>query len=670
MPPKIGSIDSQPSYPTARVKHVIAHEGETLRQLAERTGVPADVIAKHNRNKEQNPDAPLARGVAFVIPLDKPEAPKAPIARNPDGTPVDGLKGLLVPKQAEHAEPAKAAKPAAAPPPAPDAGKGSASADAAMAKAQLHRRPAHEEAAPKAATATARHVEPAAAANEPSRKPRPAAAGPNGNAVVEAMDEFGKGAQSDLKKVGAGKDGLELADGLVKDGLKALGVVESGVVDGGRLASVTSSTSRTVADLTAKLEGTSHRVKACLQEMSDCKDIGRFNQLRDKLVDLQNAEKGVSSGLNAAQKELALLQKAGDMLTKEAKAAHGLGEVMDKAKNIGGRAFQCLAPLEIASNLVEFEQSNPGHFGQNLLKATSAFAGKFALGSPDQVAKLFGTAESKVMGGAMKGQLGKLGPAEAAVGLMKFGLEMAGLKDTPQYDSLDMVSQAFPTDVIAKGLGAGVDFAFAAKDLAMGDASGMDRLMDANMKGKNGQVLQGLQVLTDLMMTGGQNIPTDAESIKFSQYFVNEGNPNVPPGVGRNTREKTAMVRQLMEGADTAPGDVVKLQSVIAHSTPAQLEAILSKVNPWDLARSLPAGGGQTFNPAATTFTDMARIAGFANRGDPHAAVWNQLDSYVKSLQAAGDQQSMQAIREQLDAGHLKQIPGWLKQTIRWETGG
>ncbi len=620
-------IPSAPAYPTSHLKYLHAQEGDTLRTMSERTGVTVEELGKHN-HKVKDPDAALAKGTTIVVPEHKEAAPKHDAPRKADGTLVERDKAIYVdPKvkaaEAEHAHAAAKTGPPAhtdhadspvssqhaheappAPPP-PDSGSGSASADAALVKAQIKRMGQESQVDPE--------------------KPLAAKAEAGATTLVE-----------ESKKVSGTRDILDTT----KDTLKATEA---------QMKSLRGLAETKVGGLTVRLEKYGKEAAACMHEIAAGASPQRVAQLQEKMEGLWKASASTRAELGAAAKELASLEKQTVVAAKTAGMAEGMSEVLAKTKKIGHGAFLAMAPLEAMAMYMDFEKSNPGHPAQNLVKAATAFSGKFALDMATS-----GT---------------KLNIAETAVGALKFGMEMMGLKDTPPYDAVDVISQAFPLDAVAKGLGAGVDLAAASYDYMRGDGAKMDKLFEDNMHGKNGQVLQGLQVLSDLMMTGGQNIPQDAESIKFSQMFWNDGHTEVSSSqTGRTGKEKLRLLDQLMEGGQTAPNDVIKIQQILARSTPKQLDEIFLKKNGLELARSLPPAS-QSKDPAVSTFLDMARIAGTAHSGQPDAPVWRDLDMFLSGLDIEKRKGALDELRQHVDAGHLKQIPGWLQQRIRWQYG-
>jgi LysM repeat protein len=608
------------SYPKSHVKYETAKAGDTLRSLSERAGVPVEHIVKNNPDKEKNPDAPLKKGTTFVIPEQKHAAPKHDAPRKADGTLASPDKAVDVPAEVEaklaaaarrkeeashaHVEPRKAE----ARPPAPprDNGRGAASADAALVKGALQ------------FAGTAKNAAGGAAAAEADESP--------------------------IGKVPGGRDTLDT----LKDTPKALAGMRAADLE----AKLTETTSKLglaeskVGGLTARLEKFSGETKACVRELANCTDPAKAARIQERIGELVKSSASARSEMRAAAKEMVTLGKEAESIAKAGGMTKTLTGIAQKIDHIGHGASLALAPLEFAAMYMDCEKNNPGQTEQNVIKAASAFSGKMILDLATD-----GT---------------KLNAVETAVGAMKAGMEMVGLKDTPAYDAVDVISQAFPMDVVSKGFGAAVDFGFAVEDYVSGDGKKMDQLFDANMKGKNGQVMQGLQVLTDLMMTGGKNIPTDPESIKFSQMFWNDGHTEVSSSnVGRNSKEKLRLLDQLMEGKETAPNDVLKIQQIVARSTPQQLDEVFVKINGMDLAKSLPPAG-HTKDPAVSTFLDMAKIAGTAHAGQPDAPVWREMKMFVDSLKIQGRDEAIAELRHHLDSGHLKQIPGWLQQQIRW----
>lgn len=584
----------------------VTKKGDTLAQIAKSTGAPLDDILRLNP-KLKNPNQGLPAGLDVVLPQLKSDHHNGAVPqRRPDGTVKDDVRAHY-PKATPNIPAAKSGTPASyGAPISPEA---------------------PEPKTPKPTPRTAdTAINDTMARDRLNRARQPLATSP------EPSKDLGDQAVEKNKWVAGGRDILDATKGTIdlKIGSLTIKAAELGT---------------RMDRLRAVAEGVEKRMGLLLDELSKTTNKFDVDKLRSDLSKVMDEGRAIQKELKGALGEFTEVSKDIGKLSKVSGKMEPLVEHLCNTKKIATSLGKLAIPLDVYSNFQDFEKANPGHAGQNLTKATVSVATKLAV-------------DLKTAGSLAN-------VAETAVGALKFVLETAGLKDTPAYETVDLASQAFPVDVAGKVVANLTDLAFASADYSKGDGKAMNDLLDANLQGKNGQVIQGIAVLGDLVMTGGQNIPTNDEALKMAYLFQNPGHTEVPlERTGRTGREKAVILDQVMDGPSTAPTDVVRIQNIVAQSTPGQLKTVFEKVSPESLVRSLPSSS-QVKDPVTTTFLDLANIAGAASRGKPDAPVWGQLDRYLHEAQRQGKSEVFEQLRERLGQGQLSQLPGWLRQNIR-----
>ncbi len=585
----------------------IAKKGETLAQIAKSTGAPLDEILRLNPQLK-NANQALQAGAEVVLPQLKHDSPKgAPAQRGPDGRVKQDL-GLHYPKAVQHSPAAKSGGPASfGAPITPDGPKAAThkpaarSADAAVQDTMARQRLHRAE--PPATPAGAAHPK-----------------------------DLADHAVEKNKWLGGARDSLDATKGAADLRI-------------GALTERSTSMTAKMEHLTERAAGVEKRMSLIVGEIAKTTNEFDLSKLQSDLRKVAEEGAPIRKQLQAGLGEIAAIKKEADLLKKVSGTMAPVVENLCNTKKLATGLGRLAIPLDVYGNFQDFEKANPGHAGQNMTKAAVTVATKLAADLK--------TAESLV------------NVTETAVGALKCVLEVAGLKDTAAYDTVDMASQAFPVDVAGKVVANFVDLGFATADYAKGDGKAMDDLLNANLQGTNGQVIQGVAILGDLVLTGGQNIPTNDEALKMAYLFQNPGHTEVPlERTGRTGREKAAILDQVMEGSSTAPSDVVRIQNILAQSTPDQLKTVFERVSPESLVRSLPSSG-QVKDPVTTTFLDLSNVAAMSSSGKRDAPVWSQLERYLHEAHRQGHTEVFDQLRERLDQGQLKQLPGWLRQNIR-----
>lgn len=594
----------------------ISTKGETLAQIAKSTGAPLDEILRLNPNMKDANKA-LPAGVDVFLPQMKHGSQKsAAPQRAPDGTIKEDFE-LHYPKAKQHSPAAKTNAPASYGAPITREEPKTEPSKTETTRRETTKPP------PRATEAAVNDTVGRERMNQ-ARQPVAASAAPPKD-LADRSIEVNKGVAGVRDVLDATKGVLDLKIGSLTNKAAELGTKMDRLRSGA--------------------EGVEKRMGHLLDDLSKTTNKFDVEKLRSDLSKVMDEGRAIQKELKGALGEFSEVSKDINKLSKGSNKMAPLVETLCDTKKIGKALGTLAIPLDVYSNFQDFEKANPGHSGQNMTKAAVSVATKLA-------------ADLKTAGSLAN-------VSETAVGALKFVLETAGLKDTPAYETVDLASQAFPVDVAGKVAANFVDLGFASVDYAKGDGKAMSDLLDANLQGKNGQVIQGVAVLGDLIMTGGQNIPTNDEALKMACLFQNPGHTEVPlERTGRTGREKAAILDQVMDGSKTAPTDVVRIQNIVAQSTPDQLKTVFERVSPESLARSLPSSS-QVKDPVTTTFLDLAKIAGTSSSGKPDAPVWNQLDRYLHEAQRQGNTEVFDQLRQRLDQGQLKQLPGWLRQSIR-----
>ncbi len=389
------------------------------------------------------------------------------------------------------------------------------------------------------------------------------------------------------------------------------------------------------------------QVGAAMAKIDKPGELGRFTSLSEEMAELSEARKAVSGKLGKAESALLGMRKelaAGDkMASSSAKIAEGL----EKAKGLKQLSGKVLFGLDVLSKYEEFAKKDPANAGKNMTKAvTSAVSGLADL----PVSR--GTSASG-----------------AAVALLKFGLETAGMQDTDTFKAVDLASQAFPGDVMSKGLEQAVELGYASVEtLRTGNIQQFEALNKANLKGDNGAVLQGMAVLGEVaadVIAGdniGRNIPTDDKSLYFKDFFqgllTERGTDSVSAGqVGHAAGEKRALLGRLMHGARTPGDDVMKIQDVISKGNARDIAAALQATPTQDLVASLHEYSGQQSDPLATSVNDLMDVAGKASDPAAKAQIYDKALGLLAYGIAQGRGDSVRQVKAGLDARPAGAIP-------------
>ena len=393
-------------------------------------------------------------------------------------------------------------------------------------------------------------------------------------------------------------------------------------------------TQNTLIDLDRRMK----KVGAAMAGIDSPTEFGRFTKLSEEMGDLAETRKALVGKLDKAESALVGLRKelkAGDaMASSSAKIKDGL----EKAKGLRQATGEVLFGLDVLSKYQEFAEKDPANAGKNMTKAvTTALAGL-----PDL----------KLSRGASA--------SEAAVALLKFGLETAGMKGTDAYTSLDLASQAFPGDIIGKGLGQAVELGYAGMEtLTTGDIKRLEALNTANLKGDNGAVVQGMAIVGDLIATGGKDIPTDDESLYFREFFqgllTERGAEGV--SVGHRGGEKAQLMRRLMKGLQTPGDDVMKIQDIVSKGDPTQIARALDYVSTGDLAKTLHPYSGQHSDPLAGTVNDLLKVAGDAKDPAAKAKLYNKALGLLAHGIAQGRRESVKTVEAAINSRSGQNLP-------------
>jgi hypothetical protein len=334
------------------------------------------------------------------------------------------------------------------------------------------------------------------------------------------------------------------------------------------------------------------------------------SQLRAQVAPLAEHEKQLAQTIGKQEKLLEELTGAGARIGKD---LEGVNEKMEGFKNLKGAAGKALFGLDILSNLSTLQEADPGNWGKNIPQAIAISAGKLGFD--------LATAKSK------------LNPAEAAVGIIKFGFEALGAKDNAAYKSLDAVSQALPIDIIGKGISQICDQGDALAKIAQsGDWSGMENLNQRNLQGKNGLVMQGASIIGDLMATGGKNIPSTGDALGLADSLGIFGHTEIPSSqTGLTVEDKVGLIGKLANGAYTNEDDTLKIQNILQTATPHQLAHVLAGVDTDNLLKSLRAEGGRgKINPVTSTVLDICNKAHFTQDPGVKRELYREAGEMIK----------------------------------------
>jgi hypothetical protein len=326
-----------------------------------------------------------------------------------------------------------------------------------------------------------------------------------------------------------------------------------------------------------------------------------------------DARKALAPLLEQQKKVLGQISKCEDLLKqieKEEPLVKGLGtigkdiEQVEKAmgdlKQCKGNLGKALFGLDAACNFADLEERDPANPGKNATEAVSMSAAKFLSD--------LGTAGTK------------MNAAETAVGVMKFGMKMLGMSDTPEGKALDVVASGMPMDVFTKNVGMLTDMTVTiGKDIWSGGGNLKDweRINNDNLTGKNGPVAAAAAMIGDMLATGGRNIPTqDMYNLGNTLGVFGKGE-NMPDQLKRsNTPAKVRMINDLLDdnaGAVTtgaAGQNTLKAREMLTYGPPGQTVDVLKQLDKHKLVDNLVGPQqGSPFNQLTGTMVDLIHKA-------------------------------------------------------------
>ncbi|MEZ5403574.1 MAG: hypothetical protein R2729_28095 [Bryobacteraceae bacterium] len=336
------------------------------------------------------------------------------------------------------------------------------------------------------------------------------------------------------------------------------------------------------------------------------------------------------------------------------KTVQTFGKSVEEAKEHTKLSGRMMVGLDMALKFSEFQKQDPQNWGKNAFKAITSTFGKQAFDS------------------ALKGS--KLSAGEASVGMLKFGLEMLGLKNSTIGVALDAASQAFPGDAAIKGVEQAIDQVHATVDWAKtGNPTEWLELDKRNLNGDNGAVLQGAAILGDLIATGGKNIPLDkgigidlAKSLGFWKEEID------PKNLGNSTEQKVALLGKLAEGSSTTDAHTRQMRAILNTATPHMAAQVLLKTDVHKLVDSMRVDGMQT-NPLDANHKDPLALlvhglnAQLRATADPgvRRILSKKLGEVLDEIGKQGKTLAQRHLRSMLDNGQLSGMPGSLRGQIR-----
>ncbi len=429
--------------------------------------------------------------------------------------------------------------------------------------------------------------------------------------------------------------------------------VTDAVLQGGREV-MESRATRALGDLQdaqqelTNIERRMKQVGAAMAKIDKPGELGQFTKLSEEMGELSRARDAVSGKIGKAESALDGLRKelkAGDKL---ASTSAKISEGLEKAKGLKQLSGKVLFGLDVLGKYQEFAKKDPANAGKNMTKAvTAAAAGLGDLG-------LSRTTSA----------------SEAAVAILKFGLETAGMQNTDTFKAVDLASQAFPGDIMSKGLEHAIELGYAGLEtLQTGGIKRFEALNTANLKGDNGAVIQGMAILGEVaadIAAGdgkiGRNIPIDDKSLYFKDLFqgllTERGTESVSAGqTGRGVGEKRALLGRLMQGSKTPGDDVMKIQEVISKGDPKDIAGALGATPTRDLVASLHEYNGQHSDPLANTVNDLMDVARNANDPAVKAQIYDKALGLLAYGIAQGRSKRVGEVKAGLDARPSGAIP-------------
>lgn len=300
-----------------------------------------------------------------------------------------------------------------------------------------------------------------------------------------------------------------------------------------------------------------------------------------------------------------------------------LGETLAETKKLSTVAGKALFGLDVAANYAEYQKNDPQNGEKNLLKAITASGSKLQF---DLLTS--GT---------------KLNAAETGAGVIKFGLEAMGMKDTGTYKTVDAISQAMPVDVVSKGFAQMVDQTHAwGKFCQTGSVKDLEALNKANLNGKNGLVMQGAAMIGDLVANNGENIPTTT---------------------GKTCPEKLTLVKGLLNGG-SSEDRATQIRNIIGSATPEQLGAMLPELDRSKLVSSMVQDTRRSINPVAGLVLDVCNKAEAAGSPRVEGKLYHEAAELVQEAKGQGRTQAINQLKGYVERGTLNEAPQGLRNLI------
>ncbi len=403
-----------------------------------------------------------------------------------------------------------------------------------------------------------------------------------------------------------------------------------------------------LAARTGQYQDALHSIDSRMQELTNGVKSGAFTrrEVIEEVYSLKARSGAVMDDLQKAEQESAkLLGK----LSPSERRGRAFTQFTDKMDGARKYAEKGLVGLDILGNFAELQSKDPGDWMFNLSKATTATLSKMGV---DKI---------------LEKNFGRLNAAQAAVGVMQFGLQCVGLKDSAVDKTLTAVSQGFPGDAVMKGLYQAFDQGKAVTSLLRtGSMKELEELNAKNLKGDNGLVVQGAAIMGDLMATGGKNIPAgDALGLAESLGVFNQ--TQMPKEMrGASTDKKVAFLESLMHGQYTNQHDGLLIRDLLKATTPAQLNEIMNRVDHEKLAASLRHQGTDAINPVADLIIDMAnKTAALPEDSLTRKHLNVKIGNMVAATVSNGHWQALDHLRDHLGHGGLSELPAPIQGRIR-----
>lgn len=377
--------------------------------------------------------------------------------------------------------------------------------------------------------------------------------------------------------------------------------------------------------------------------------VDRRSNLIDRIKSAESTIEDLSGKISGTEAQAGSLKGTRDSIDNFKPNA------LEKLNTLKGGAGALLVGMDIVGKLGEFQKQDPQNWEKNVAKAVTS--------------SLSGLADIKIKG---QGMGARASAAEAATALVKLGLEAAGLKDTKLYQTADLASQAFPGDVVSKGMEQLVEVGYASwESISTGKTDRWMDLNDRNLKGQNGAVVQGAAILADLTFNGGKGVPTSGDGVYFKDTFEPMMTPNPTPQLadgrlGRAPNEKTAMLRQ-NQGASTPDQDVANMRSILLTAKGVDLVETLEGLKKKELVASLRPfkdGTGKEVDPLAET---LNRLVGELRNTKSDSVRERLTQQTMDLLREAGKQDREESLRSLEQArlrGQMNDLPAGVRAGV------